>query len=280
MKQNRTDIEPIISGLKVPATKTKSEAWNSLLQKIEANEKPRAVKTAKLPVYTAIFAAAAMIVLAVLFGIFNQKTVEFESAQAQFQPIKLPDNTEVVLKKNSSLAFSQNRLTGKRQVNLQGEAYFEVTKGDKFHVDFPGGGLTVLGTKFNVQAYSDKSGRIDCQEGSVRVEINQGEYILTAGKALIFNEQSIEGPFDRNSEEQLNIPDDLYTWTNRPLKEILTLLCGREGVKLSASERILDLRFTGTLNMANPKQALIILTRAMNLDYKLDQTKLEIIEKD
>ena len=68
----------------------------------------------------------------------------------------LPDSTRVWLNANSKLVYSTSFKEGIRQVELDGEAYFDVKhNGDNpFVVRTKSMNVTVLGTEFNVSAYS------------------------------------------------------------------------------------------------------------------------------
>lgn len=66
----------------------------------------------------------------------------------------LNDGTKVHLNSMSSLRFPLTFEAGKREVELAGEAYFEVNKtGHPFTVSTQGMQIEVLGTTFNISAY-------------------------------------------------------------------------------------------------------------------------------
>lgn len=99
----------------------------------------------------------------------------------QYQVI-LPDGSKVWLNAESTLRFPTMFTGNERQVELIGEAYFEVAK---LETSYPSGGtgkmmpfkvqinevnIEVIGTHFNVMAYSnEKSVNTTLLEGSVRV---------------------------------------------------------------------------------------------------------------
>jgi transmembrane sensor len=86
--------------------------------------------------------------------------------------IKLPDGTKVWLNAASSLRFPTVFNGSKRQVELNGEAYFEVStdKSKIFEVNTRNQVVQVLGTHFNINAYSDEpTVNTTLLEGSVRV---------------------------------------------------------------------------------------------------------------
>ncbi len=87
--------------------------------------------------------------------------------------LRLPDQSEVWLNASSSIKFPAS-FTGhqQREVELSGEAYFEIAK-DKAHpfiVKTDQQEIQVLGTHFNINNYGDKNSTITTLlEGSLRV---------------------------------------------------------------------------------------------------------------
>lgn len=280
MKRQDLDIDKQVSGYQVPATKSKAEAWDELSRKLDSDQKQKTPqkRTIKLAYWVGA-AAASLIFMALLFGLLAKNDDTTLVAQRETQQTLLPDSTQVTLKRNTKVEYQKRLIDGARLVSMQGEAFFEVTKGNKFIVDFPGGKLKVLGTKFNIQSYTPKTGRVECYEGSVALEINKEKIVLTKGQAVNFTPKTLEGPFLFEAKEKLALPDNLYRWTDRSLEEILVLICAREGYRLKASPQVLQQRFSGVLNLSNSQQALTILTKAMNLEYQLNNNKLEVFEK-
>jgi ferric-dicitrate binding protein FerR (iron transport regulator) len=87
--------------------------------------------------------------------------------------IILADGTKVWLNAGSHFAFPQRFNVQKREVFLEGEAYFEVTKNSKqpFIVSTQKIDVEVLGTKFNLSAYqSDNFCETVLLEGAVKVQ--------------------------------------------------------------------------------------------------------------
>lgn len=89
----------------------------------------------------------------------------------QYQLV-LPDGSKVWLNAVSSIRYPASFTGTERRVEITGEAYFEVTHNKKmpFVVTANGTDVTVLGTHFNVNAYSyENAQRVTLLEGSVRV---------------------------------------------------------------------------------------------------------------
>lgn len=89
--------------------------------------------------------------------------------------LKLPDGTLVWLNASSEIVYPAVFSGGKREVQLNGEAYFEVTHNveNPFVVRTERCDIEVLGTKFNVDAYSGSNDfSTALMEGSVKVTGN------------------------------------------------------------------------------------------------------------
>ena len=95
--------------------------------------------------------------------------------------LELPDGTVVWVNSESSLRFPEKFTSNRREVYLEGEAYFEVKKDANrpFYVHTEVGKVRVLGTAFNVCAYSnDRFWQTTLVEGSVMINQEEKEVLL------------------------------------------------------------------------------------------------------
>mgnify|MGYP000321937587 FL=1 len=95
--------------------------------------------------------------------------------------LELPDGTVVWVNSESSLRFPEEFTSNRREVFLEGEAYFEVKKDANrpFYVHTEAGKVRVLGTAFNVCAYSnDRFWQTTLVEGSVMINQEEKEVLL------------------------------------------------------------------------------------------------------
>lgn len=91
----------------------------------------------------------------------------------------LNDGTKVHLNAMSSLRFPVTFETGRREVELVGEAYFEVSKtGQPFIVHTKGMQIEVLGTTFNISAYPGEEYQATLVSGSVKVNAGEGKSLI------------------------------------------------------------------------------------------------------
>ncbi|HVI45717.1 MAG TPA: FecR domain-containing protein [Chitinophaga sp.] len=123
----------------------------------------------------------------------NAQVVKLRSGQLAYQPagtatavsyntlstpkggqyqVALPDGTIVWLNAASSLHYPTAFTGSERTVELTGEGYFEVAPlaRQPFHVKVNGADVTVLGTHFNIMAYTnEKTMKVTLLEGAVNV---------------------------------------------------------------------------------------------------------------
>lgn len=114
--------------------------------------------------------------------------------RGQYQ-IVLPDGSKVWLNSASSLTYPAAFSQDKREVTLEGEAYFEVKRispNIPFKVISGGQVVEVLGTQFNINAYKDEVAiKTTLVEGSVAVHRNATERQVAKEMILVPGEQAI-----------------------------------------------------------------------------------------
>ena len=164
-----------------------------LLEQLNFDTEVPKIKFRKL--YFRIASAAAVLFfaatcsLAYLYTFSPRQTYTYSS---QSVPVNytLADGSVVKLNKNSSISFQSDFGKKRREVKLNGEAFFEVTK-DKtrpFSVEALETKTEVLGTSFNVRA-EPKTGSVvtTLVEGSVKFSAEDCKVILTPGEEVNYN---------------------------------------------------------------------------------------------
>lgn len=172
--------------------------------------------------------------------------------------VALEDGTKVWLNSDSKLKYPVVFTDKRREVYLEGEAYFEVShsSSNRFYVVTPTCEISVLGTKFNVKSYSDeKYVYTTLAQGSVSFkELGSSEsVVLKVGEQLAFN--NITGNYSVNKVNVNNYigwKDKMFTFKNLPLVEIMTMLSRWYSVDIVyQSNDIKYLEFSGNLDKYN-----------------------------
>ena len=176
------------------ASRTNPVLFQKIQQLILLEEGALAKK--KLRFYSIGLRIAAVLLVGLLFtGVwfYRQSGPSFEGSQKQIVSIPygaktqfaLPDGSTVWLNSGSSLTYSAD-FSKQRNVELQGEAFFDIVKSEvPFLVNTIYGHVNVLGTAFNVQAYSDNGFAVTLERGSVRLtRDNEQEQVLSPGEQI------------------------------------------------------------------------------------------------
>jgi transmembrane sensor len=213
-------------------------------------------------------AAVLVIGLGLFFGYKNIATsTEFAENGVQ-NTFLLPDNSQVVLNSGSKIQYKKWNWDNNRSLELNGEAYFKVAKGQKFEVNTSLGKVTVLGTQFNVKQ-RDNRFDVTCYEGKVKVNYGDTEQIITKGMSLAFeNGQSIAIP--ENSVQSPEWLQNEMVFYQANLKSILGEFERHFDVTLELKSNDNSQLFTGTIPAKNLDIALQILTTT----YHLEPTKV------
>jgi len=125
--------------------------------------------------------------------------------------VVLPDGTKVWLDAASSITYPTAFTGNERRVKLTGQAYFEVAKNKEkpFYVGINNVQVRVLGTHFNISAYSDDNEiTTTLLEGSVQVTKNNTLSLLKPGQQAVVGNNS-----DKIAVSEANI-DDAMAWKN------------------------------------------------------------------
>jgi len=107
--------------------------------------------------------------------------------------VVLPDSSKVYLNSGSKLTFNNNFNERQRQIFLEGEAFFSVTK-DKsspFTVKASDIEVKVLGTQFNLKAYPEEN-KVSATliEGSLEVSDKKQSVIIKPSQKLIYDKDT------------------------------------------------------------------------------------------
>ncbi len=142
--------------------------------------------------------------------------------------LTLSDGTKVWLNSQSKLKYPVVFSTGSREVYLEGEAYFEVTK--KPHHPFrvnakDGVNIEVLGTSFNVRSYTDEDWvETVLEEGSVRMNRGKDSVILRPGYKAVYQPNENIQVTSVNTELYTAWRHGQYIFTNESVENILKQL--------------------------------------------------------
>lgn len=225
-----------------------------------------------------MFRVAAVLVLAlgITFAVQNFSTETQYASNGERTSFLLPDNSEVVLNAGSEIEYKKWNWTRNRNLELQGEAYFKVAKGQKFEVKTSLGKVTVLGTQFDVKARKNRFD-ITCFEGRVKVNYKDKEIILTHGQSVTFeNGNQINTKATEQKPEWL---ENKMAFSKEKLPNIIDEIQRQYDVTISLKSGYSNELFTGKIPTDNLDIALQIIATTYNLESKKIDANTIIFEK-
>jgi len=229
------------------------------------------------PLRTVIKIAALIAVLAAGYIFVSSLDSTFTTEIAQKENITLPDSSKVILNANSELTYNRGNWNTERVLELNGEAYFKVTKGNTFSVETSQGTVTVLGTQFNVYS-RDTIFNVVCYEGLVSVSFNDETIKLPAGNKLkIENKKLI-----LNTQSAKLLPvwiGNESSFDNATLGTVINELRAQYPISITAPNYINAKRFTGSFTHTNLENALRAVCAPLQLEFTIDGDQVRIYAK-
>lgn len=134
-------------------------------------------------------AALLVIALGLTWFITREEVVYQIAENGKRTEFMLPDNSVVTLNAGSDADFDAKGWNDKREVKLNGEAFFKVAKGKTFDVVTPMGTVTVVGTQFNVKARESRF-EVVCYEGKVKVNYQGKIVYLLPGDGIAYQDKA------------------------------------------------------------------------------------------
>lgn len=246
------------------------KAWASLELQKKA-EQPKVFTLAPFKAFLRI-AAVVTILLAGSFIYLTTLNETVSTAYAESKAITLPDNSEIILNAESKVTYSVKNWETNRNINLSGEAFFKVAKGQKFTVATEQGVVTVLGTQFNVEA-RDNYLEVSCFEGLVSVAFDGKETKLPAGNSFlaINGELSVQKVMVNGSPSWLT---NESSFKSVPLKYVLDELQRQYNLRVKTEGIDVNQLYTGSFSNENLGLALKSISVPLQIKFKLEGNKV------
>ena len=248
MKNNKNIEEQekeLFSQLKPSYYKSKEDVWASLEKTITDDQTVQ--KTNTIRFVWLKYSAAASILIAIGLGLFARLyTTTVDVPAEQNSQHTLPDGSIVFLNAESSINYHPYWWSFNREVELNGEAFFEVEKGETFSVLSSMGSVEVLGTSFNIYN-RDQTYTVYCKTGKVRVQ-NQhaNEVILKPGQFTNAESLARQTTEDLNSEQIMSWRLNKFLYNTTPLTKVLEDFERHYGIRIDVQmNNINELHYTG-----------------------------------
>jgi len=205
----------------------------------------------------------------------------------------LPDGTKVWLSNNSKIKYPSKFSGETRELEIEGEAYFEVTHNEKipFIVNIGENRIKVLGTTFSVSAYpDDNTVRADLVKGKIQFDISNGSgsyksYLLKPSYSLVLDKTS-------GKLYESRVPDGFYDYWEKGIYEFRNETLENLAVKIDRiyntqivfeDEAVKTRRFSGTISIDDNIFTFIEAVKSTSveaIEYRYEKNKLYIKYKN
>ena len=260
-------------------------AYKKTWEKIEEKQKRKNKIIPLLMRYAAILA----IPLAMSTVLFSYLYFSSQLEETQYAEVKspagailkyeLPDKSIVWLNAESKLRYPTRFAKGKREVELEGEAYFEVEANKKrpFYVHTTSGiSIYVYGTKFNINAYNDQSYvETVLEKGKVNVILPDQNSVLRMrpNDQFYYNKATKENSLSKvDVYEKTAWKDGKLIFRDASLESIMKRLARHHNVEITIHNHLgKEYRYRATFKNERLTDILDYLSKSTNLKWKIEE---------
>ncbi len=261
-------VMDVTSDLKVPERRSKAQAWDELLTKMEEDETPTQPqgKVVSFKRYLPVSIAAAVALLLAVYFLLPGN-IQVQTGRGEQLTHLLPDGSTAVLNAETILSYQASNWENARTLKLEGEAFFDVKPGNTFVITGSHGSVEVLGTSFNTYSRPDRL-EVSCFEGSIKVKslkdeavtLDPGEFTVAKGSA-----PDPPRPFEQNKTATWRKGE--FYFDQVPFEDVIEELQRQFDVTVSM-EIETPRRYTGYFNNEDLDEALKLVFLPMSLEYE------------
>ena len=275
---NWQKLEELNSKVTVKWESSAEDIWAKMESQLTEQKRPTKVIALNRSAWQ--WAVAAVFVLLLGTTAFMRFYTESAIVPAgEHQLVELPDQSKVQLNAGSEIAWHPYWWQISREVELAGEAYFEVQKGSRFVVTSENGNTAVLGTSFNIFARDDAY-RVTCLTGKVQVSTvdEKNQVALLPNEKAELSETGLTKS-TVEAEESIAWTGNRFVFTARSVQEVFDEIERQYNVTLDVDAGI-NFSYSGNFEkQSDVRQVLGYVCRPFSLKFTEEQPGVFRIEK-
>lgn len=198
----------------------------------------------------------------------------------QYQII-LSDGSKVWLNAASSLRFPAAFKGKIRQVEITGEAYFEVAKNAQmpFIVKTRNAEVQVLGTHFNIMSYNDEAvSKTTLLEGAVKIKTGNDANVLKPGdQARLNTNGQIEVVDNVDVEAETAWKSGIFSFKEAGIEDVMRQVARWYDVSVNYEGKIPVKQLTGTISRNVKASELLSMLSYTGINFKIEGKKIIVI---
>lgn len=192
--------------------------------------------------------------------------------------LRLPDGSEAWLNAASSIKYPTAFTGNERKVEISGEVYFEIAHEESkpFKVNVNGIEIKVLGTHFNINAYSDEvSVKTTLLEGSIRLAKGGSVITLTPGQQAQIEKGDHIKVVERVDVSQVVAWKDGYFSFNRAdIQTVMRQIARWYDVEVSYEKNIPERQFGGKIDRSSNISEVLKILEESKVHFRMDGKKI------
>jgi len=195
--------------------------------------------------------------------------------------IILADGSHIWLNSGSSLTFPSSFTGTERQVQLTGEAYFEVARNGKpFKVITSTQTVQVLGTHFNIEAYNNELAvKTTLLEGAVRVMRENEKVLLAPGQMSVNNQSQSLQVRKANINEVMAWKEGVFIFDNESIAEVMRKAARWYDVEVLYLNNVGEKKLLGTVSRYKTIDELLDnIALAGGIRYKIEGRRIILMK--
>jgi ferric-dicitrate binding protein FerR (iron transport regulator) len=195
----------------------------------------------------------------------------------------LSDGSRIWLNAGSSITYPVTFVGNDRNVEINGEVYFEVAHNANmpFHVRHGAMDVQVLGTHFNINAYDDEpSVKVTLLEGSVKVGNNMGLVTIKPGEqANIASNQLPHTSGNINLEQVMAWKNGLFSFTGADLTTVMRQLARWYNIQVKYEGQIPARKFSGEITHDLTLSQLMNGLQSLGIQFSIEGRTMTVKQK-
>jgi len=199
------------------------------------------------------------------------------TSRGQMYPLFLSDNSKVWINSASSIKFPVRFAGAERRVEITGEAYFEIAHNASkpFIVSVNGVEIKVLGTKFNVNSYTnDGPIKTTLIEGAVQVKKGIHRTVISPGEQAQVEDNRINVKTGVDTDKELAWKNGLFFFKKERLKSIMPQIERWYDVDVKYEGSVQDKLISGKIDRNVNLSEMLKIFSLLKIDYRIEGRRL------
>lgn len=195
--------------------------------------------------------------------------------------LKLPDGTQVWLNAASSIFYPAAFTGHERKVTITGEVYFEVAANANMPFKVVAGttDITVMGTRFNVNAYPEEATiSTTLIDGAVKVATGGTGTVLKPGQQASVHVGTLAVINNIDTEEIIAWKNGFFQFTDADMPTVMRQIEQWYDVKVSYEGAIPKRSFGGGIQRSLPLSEVLSILEANDVKFKIDGKNITVLK--